>query len=68
MDTLKNELIKVTKKEWLQESLEDHLQCVLCGTPLEFKHKTDFIGGVVHEEATCPACRIKNRQSAHRLQ
>lgn len=70
MDTLKNDrtIPTVSKQEWLQESVVDHLHCVLCGTPLNFKHKTDFIAGVVTEDATCPACRVRNRQTCHRLQ
>ena len=59
---------KVSKKQWLEESIDDHLQCVLCGTSLSFKHKTDFISGVVNEEAHCAACGVRNRQSTYSLQ
>lgn len=59
---------KVSKTEWMQETLNDHLQCVLCGTELSFKHKTDFIAQSVTEDAHCPACQIRNRQTSHRLQ
>jgi hypothetical protein len=59
---------KVGKKEWLQESLEDHFHCVLCGSELEFQHKTDFILQTVTEDAHCPACHVRNRQTAHILQ
>lgn len=58
----------VSRREWLQESLEDHLNCVLCGTAMHFDHKTDFIAQTVTEDAHCPACRVRNRQSSHRLQ
>ena len=59
---------KVDKKAWLDESLDDHFHCVLCGSDLKFKHQTDFASGVVTEEAHCPACRVRNRQSTHSLQ
>ncbi|MBX3023264.1 MAG: hypothetical protein KF799_16440 [Bdellovibrionales bacterium] len=59
---------KISKNEWMQESLQDHLQCVLCGTALEFKHKTDFIAQTVSEDAHCPSCQVRNRQTSHRLQ
>lgn len=58
----------VDKKTWLEESIDDHLNCVLCGGHLEFAHKTDFISGVVTEDAHCPTCGVRNRQSAHSLQ
>lgn len=67
MDT-KTEAITISKAEWLQESIEDHLNCILCGSPLDFKHRTDFIEQVVTEEAHCPACRVRSRQSLHPLQ
>lgn len=56
------------KREWLRESLEDHFHCVLCGSALVFSHKTDFVSQIVAEDAHCPACRVRNRQSSHRLQ
>jgi hypothetical protein len=59
---------KITKTEWMQEVLADHLQCVLCGSDLVFKHQTDFIAQTVTENAHCPSCQVRNRQSAHRLQ
>ena len=59
---------KMSSKAWLEESIDDHLQCVLCGTHLTFKHKTDFIAGVVKEEAHCSSCNVRNRQSDYILQ
>jgi hypothetical protein len=59
---------KVSKKAWLEESVDDHLQCVLCGTQLTFKHKTDFLANTVHEEAHCASCGVRNRQSTYSLQ
>lgn len=58
----------VSPREWLQESLDTHLNCVLCGTPMKFEHKTDFIAQAVTEDAHCPICRVRNRQTSHRLQ
>lgn len=54
--------------KWTDESVQDHLNCVLCGTPLRFKHKTDFVAQTVIEEAHCPCCLIRTRQNEHRLQ
>jgi len=68
MDNLKNELQKITRAEWIEEIVDDHLLCVLCGSALDFKHKTDFISGQVTEEAHCPACKIRNRQTCYSLQ
>jgi hypothetical protein len=59
---------KIQKRDWLEESIQDHTQCVLCGTDLQFAHKTDFVEQTVSEDAHCPQCNIRNRQSAHRLQ
>jgi len=59
---------KVSSKAWLEESVDDHLSCVLCGTALTFKHKTDFITNQVDEEAHCNACGVRNRQSVYNLQ
>lgn len=59
---------KLNTRDWLEESIQDHLLCVLCGSGLEFAHKTDFVAQVVTEDAHCPQCKVRNRQSAHRLQ
>jgi hypothetical protein len=59
---------KIEKRAWLDEELQDHFQCILCGTDLEFKHKADFVTGIVVEDASCPHCKVRNRQSKHSLQ
>ncbi len=59
---------KIEKRTWLEETLNDHFHCVLCGTDLAFKHKSDFVTQVVTEDAHCPNCNIRNRQSVHSLQ
>ena len=59
---------KVDKRTWLEETLEDHFHCILCGSDLAFTHKTDFVTQVVTEDANCACCKIRNRQSSHRLQ
>ena len=56
------------RKAWLEESIEDHLNCILCGGVLQFVHKTDFASGAVTEDAHCPSCNIRNRQANYRLQ
>jgi len=58
----------IDKKTWLEETLSDHLQCVLCGSDLAFKHVTDFVTRTVCEDARCPSCNIRNRQTQHGLQ
>lgn len=59
---------KIDKKAWREEALDDHFQCVLCGTHLVFKHKTDFIAQSVVEEAHCEQCGVRNRHSTFSLQ
>ncbi len=59
---------KVSKQTWMEESVNDHLQCVLCGSMMTFKHKTDFLTGTVCEDAHCTACGVRNRQSNYILQ
>lgn len=56
------------RKAWLDESIDDHLNCVLCGGALKFVHKTDFVTQIVNEDAHCPSCHVRNRQSSHTLQ
>ena len=59
---------KVERQAWLEESICDHFQCVLCGEDLAFQHKTDFVELTVAEEAHCPRCNIRNRQEVYKLQ
>jgi len=59
---------KIEKRAWSEEAISEHFECVLCGTNLVFHHKTDFIGLNVTEEAHCPHCNIRNRQTSHALQ
>lgn len=59
---------KVDKVTWMEESVNDHLMCVLCGAAMTFKHKTDFIAGTVCEDAMCGSCGVRNRQSNYILQ
>lgn len=58
----------VESKRWIEESIEEHLQCVLCGGELNFKHKTDFLAQTVSEDASCSCCGVRTRQTSHRLQ
>ena len=59
---------RVTKQDWMRESIEEHLNCGLCGTEIEFTRRTDFITHVVAEDAHCPGCRARRRQTLHNLQ
>jgi len=58
----------VTKKEWQEEAVHDHLTCCLCGSDLKFQHKVDHIANMAHEEAHCESCGVKHRSTDHRLQ
>ncbi len=59
---------KIEKRDWLEETLADHFECVLCGTELQFKHATDFVTQIVTENAHCPQCNVRNRQHTYSLQ
>ena len=59
---------KMDKRQWLTEEVDQHFHCVLCGDQLRFRHKTDFVEQVVTEDAHCPSCNVRNRQSTYRLQ
>ena len=59
---------EINKRDWLEETIDNHLHCILCGTDLHFVHATNFVDQVVTEDADCPHCKIRTRQSAHRLQ
>ena len=58
----------VSSRQWLEESVADHLSCILCGSSLEFTHNVSYVEGLVREEANCPSCRTRGRQSLHALQ
>jgi hypothetical protein len=59
---------KIESRDWIEESVNDHNNCVLCGTPLTFKHHTNFADHTVAEDANCQGCRIRSRQTVHTLQ
>ena len=59
---------RVTRRQWLDESVADHLNCVLCGSTLEFKHDISYVEQSVNEQANCPTCRVRGRQANHTLQ
>lgn len=59
---------EVAKLDWTQEAVHDHLHCILCGTELNFSHKHNYMQLTVAEEASCPHCKIKTRESLHALQ
>lgn len=59
---------EVSKLDWNQEAIYDHLHCCLCGTELNFSHKANYMQMTVSEEASCPHCKIKTRESFHSVQ
>lgn len=63
-----NLIPKMSSREWIDGTVEEHFHCVLCGGELRFRHKTDFIEQVVAEEAHCPTCNVRNREQTYRLQ
>jgi hypothetical protein len=58
----------VSKQEWQEEAVHDHLTCCLCGTELKFEHKVDHVNRIATEDASCTACGIKQRSASHPLQ
>lgn len=61
----KFEISKETVKEQILDSMTN---CCLCGTKLEFFHKTDYATMSVREDSRCPACGIRNKTNTHHLQ
>lgn len=57
-----------SQMKWNEEAVYDHLHCCLCGSELKFSHKTNHIQNFVSEEASCPSCKIKTRESVHTVQ
>lgn len=51
-----------------EEIVESLDTCCICGTKLQFQHKTDFILWVVREEAFCNSCGIRNKVNSFILQ
>lgn len=41
--------------------LKNHNHCSLCGSVLQFHHRTDFSKNKVQEKGSCPDCRIHSR-------
>jgi transcription elongation factor Elf1 len=58
----------VTRKDWSEEAINDHLNCCLCGTELSFSHAIDHAQQAAVEEAKCGFCGVKHRATEHRLQ
>ncbi|GEM_PF-1502915 len=57
-----------SEMNWNEEALYDHLHCCLCGSELQFHHKANRVQNFITEEASCPSCKIKTRESAHTIQ
>ena len=55
-------------RNWILETIEEHLNCILCGTEMTFKHVVDHIAQNVKEEGHCPHCKVRGRASEHSLQ
>ena len=69
MDTSKKTIEwNVTKTEWQEEAVHDHLTCCLCGSDLQFQHKVDHITQLATEDANCKSCGVKHRSTQHHLQ
>lgn len=68
MDTSNKTWPEITRKDWQQEAVEDHLNCCLCGGALKFDHHVDHINQVASEDALCPSCGIKLKSTEHKLQ
>ena len=59
---------KIESRDWVEESVNDHLNCVLCGSEMTLKHHTNFADHTVVEDANCSFCKVRNRQSHQILQ
>jgi hypothetical protein len=68
METAKKQTYEVSKKEWQEEAVLDHLNCCLCGRELRFQHRVDHIHRLATEDAKCVACGIQHRSTQHPLQ
>ncbi len=68
METKKDTEWHITKKEWQEEAVLDHLNCCLCGTALKLQHRVDHIHQIASEEANCSSCGVKHRATQHKLQ
>lgn len=68
MEASKKDNPQVTRREWQEEAVLDHLNCCLCGTELKFHHKVDHIHRLVTEDARCTSCGVKHRSCMHPLQ
>ncbi len=51
------------QKEFME--LQDH--CTLCGALLEVKHQKDPYLGILKEEAYCPHCEVRTRNTQNIL-
>ncbi len=52
----------------LEEIKEHFNSCCICGSELMFHHRADHIHQLIAEEAHCPSCGIKNKETHHILQ
>jgi hypothetical protein len=52
----------------IERILLEHNTCCLCGSELNFSHKTDFMTLQVQEQAHCPSCRVRTRSQTYTLQ
>jgi hypothetical protein len=67
MNALKaqQQLTPALSREDIIETMES---CYLCGSKLQFSHRTDYLALQVHEEAKCSQCGIKSKVSSFILQ
>ena len=52
----------------VEKFLQDYNECPLCGTELLYTHVTNFVNGLVKEEAHCESCKIRTKANEHGLQ
>lgn len=67
-ETVQDQLKKMTQADWTEQSVQEYLNCVLCGSEYTFYHKTDFTFMTVDEEAHCPLCNVRGSKHQHLLQ
>jgi hypothetical protein len=48
-------------------TLDDYLNCYICGASLDFEHHADFAKLVVYEKANCPCCGVRMKTKTFTL-
>lgn len=61
MEQNKIQYFEKIEKKTQREFLNDHNNCILCGTVLELRHTVVEEKNEIREEAHCPECEMRTR-------